>query len=311
LSQGLLLAAWSHLPPSLQQKIPAPPVKDGDLYERVAAELDRLGSSVAPMLITALWIANADVRLASLLALRHFDPSSTAAVSNIVGLLQDTNCEIRVEAAVIVTRLRPEEVSALPVLGQALTPKRGPPKVSLHARLHAVEAFGRLDARHADLACRHLTDGREDPESSVRVAACEALWRINHDDSVVPQLCQQLATALRFLEPNDVTKSITITELLGKIGPTPNLTGAALLQMLAPHLSWGGGLSPYSARLVNAVRRIDQEVSLDLDVQEPRWLVRAPVTVQVGKGYWVFENREVELDPVPGAASRKVHDRPT
>jgi len=280
------------------------------MYERVALDLARIGPSVEPALTIALRDRNADVRLASLLALRHFEQLPSAAISNIVALLQDSKCEIRVEAAVLLTRLHRDELSVLPILGQALTPKSRPPQVSPHARVHAVEAFGRLETRHAEFACRHLTDAVEDPESSVRVAACEALWGINHDDAVVPQLCEELDAALRFHAPNDLARAIAIIDLLGKIGATPKLSGAALLERLAPHLSRSGVLAPYSTRVVTALRRIDPEVKLEVGVQEPMWLVREPVTIKVGEGHWVFENKVVELDPAPSAVGGEVHDQP-
>lgn len=186
--------------------------QDPQAYYRSQAQqtLSDIGPDAIPKLRPALQHANPAVRQMAVEVLKQFGPGARLAVADLAKCLKDEDANVRSRALSALEGLGPDAKEAIPALVEFLRDA----KQNESLRWQAMDALGKI-GREAKSAVADIEPVLKNSNTLVRCRAAAAIMQI--DPKRRGEFMPMFLTPLR------------------EKSPTPGLTGAYLVQMLAEH----------------------------------------------------------------------------
>jgi len=194
-------------------------------------ELGAEAKEAVPALLTAFRKGSPEDREAIARALWAIGPAAEAAIPTLIEALDDADVrDAAIEALWNIKDMPEDDVAALVALvrpGDKKAVDRGEAAWRLAARGHAMYLLGWMGSKAHD-AIPVLAEAISDPDPAVRLAAAEALWRIEkRPERVLPILIAAVQSRQKNADPR------WAVYLVGEIGPQARKAVPALAQALS------------------------------------------------------------------------------
>jgi HEAT repeat protein len=191
-------------------------VKDKDVGPAAAAALGHFGKGAVPVLIAALKSGDAGLRAAAAEGLAAVGPDAREAVPALEAAVKDGDEWARVHAGLALWKVAGRKEEAIRLLKARLADE--------DTQEDAAEKLGSMGAG-AKAALPDLTKLLKGPDSSVRVAAALAVWRITGEAGVVVPMLVESARC----EHGEIAEEALTA--LGEMGPAAKAAVPALLEL--------------------------------------------------------------------------------
>lgn len=260
---------WPYIPMVLQRGMSMPQPRDDVLFFWVA---QLLGPSAPPQQLGGLLSdRNPEIRLATLWALMGEPKATQLPLSAVDHLLHDSQADVRASAALLLGRLAADRSEIVPLLAEALRGRSVRPFIVTNVKVAAPDIFARLGPA-ARTTVPDLRKLLQEPEVFVRVPAAIALWHIDRDTNVIPNLVLDLRRASTNRSPEDAWVCDRILSAISDIGPPAEPVGPVIRDLLEhPKRSWPGfHRTNLVAKARQALRKVYPEVGLEEKIEGGR-----------------------------------------
>lgn len=171
-----------------------------------------------PGLVGALKNSNAEIRLSAARVLGYFASSSKDAVPHLLECFKSSDKSLRWEGALALAGIHQDHEAVVRVLLEILKGETG------DNRTRAILALGRMGPK-ANAAVPELKKVLAGKETYDRLAAAQAVWKINKDSAMLQLLIQSL-------KGKDTTLRGEAAQMLTAFGPAAKEAIPSLLELL-------------------------------------------------------------------------------